>query len=402
MTQMTASAAVPAGFSACMPAVVVKAQATSDEFALSSRLPSLDGWRAVSILAVLGSHTKDVAGFPMERWDWFNHAFDGHLAVRFFFVLSGFLITWLMILEEKSDGTVNLKNFYLRRALRILPVYLVFLAVVAVLQWLTPFQQGTLGWLGNLTFTTNYLHVTHASDHLWSLAVEEQFYILWPMAFVFFRPQASLRQCLVICGVLFSIAFLSRLVLGHAGDDARLLQRLVHQWSFFNNADSLAVGCLAAILLARPPAAFLHFIRNSITPALVCGVALIVLPIGLHYVQALPGLPSLLQSFAWTVEVCCGRSLQSVGFAIVMVQSILRADWGFYKMLNHGVLAQFGVLSYSIYIWQQIFCTHPAAFGLPDVWWMSYPFWIVPVLVVACVSYYGLERPLLRLRRRFR
>jgi peptidoglycan/LPS O-acetylase OafA/YrhL len=75
--------------------------------------------------------------------------------------------------------------------------------------------------------------------------------------------------------------------------------------------------------------------------------------------------------------------------------------YGFYSWLNQSLVCQIGVLSYSIYIWQQLFAS-PAEFMLRPVWWLSFPGWLVPALVVALVSYYGLERPWFRLRARFR
>jgi peptidoglycan/LPS O-acetylase OafA/YrhL len=400
MTELTGNpmhaAAVP------MYAATVETEARPRVQTLSSRLPSLDGWRAISILVVLGSHTKDTSGFPAENWSFFQHAFDGHLGVRFFFVISGFLITWLMLVENERTGTVNLRHFYVRRALRILPVYLVYLGVLAVLQAFTPFHQSVLGWVGNLTFATNYFHVTHVSDHLWSLAVEEQFYLIWPALFVFFRPQESWRKCLGLLGLTLVVAFLNRFFLGQASDSDRLLQRVFHEWSFFNNVDSLAVGCMAAVLLARAPAELGRRMETSPRLILITGAALISLPVMLSHLPDSVALPSALQSGLHTITLCAGRSLQSIGFALLMVQSVLLAKWGIYKGLNNPLLAQLGVLSYSIYIWQQLFCTRPEVFGLPDVWWMRYPLWFVPVLIVACVSYYGLERPLLQLRHRFR
>jgi len=91
------------------------------------RLPSLDGWRAVSILIVLGFHCTFASGFPSALRPVFHWLFDGSLGVRFFFVISGFLITWLLLCEHEQRGAINLRSFYIRRALRILPVYLVFL-----------------------------------------------------------------------------------------------------------------------------------------------------------------------------------------------------------------------------------------------------------------------------------
>src|SRR5664280_3750068 len=149
-----------------------------------SRLPSLDGWRAFSIAMVLGSHSTFAAGFPKTWHPLFNLAFDGNLGVRCFFLISGFLITWLMIIEADRSGRVNLRHFYARRALRILPVYFGFLLVIALLQWMTPFVLSRHIWLCNLTFTRNFVEGDFTTDHLWSLSVEEQFYLLWPGIFL--------------------------------------------------------------------------------------------------------------------------------------------------------------------------------------------------------------------------
>jgi peptidoglycan/LPS O-acetylase OafA/YrhL len=146
------------------------------------KLPSLDGWRAVSIALVLIAHSKYAAGFPAmlgSALDGFNAngIAPGSLGVRFFFVISGFLITWLLLQEQAKHGVISLKHFYLRRALRILPVYFLYLFVLG---FLTHYSQPASDWLTNLTFTTNYFWPPEPTAHLWSLGVEEQFYLLWP------------------------------------------------------------------------------------------------------------------------------------------------------------------------------------------------------------------------------
>ncbi len=88
---------------------------------LGSRIPSLDGWRAISIIMVLGG-CKVVAGFPEQLKHGFLWPFAGDLGVRFFFTISGLLITWLLLQEERKTGGINLKHFYIRRAPRIRPV----------------------------------------------------------------------------------------------------------------------------------------------------------------------------------------------------------------------------------------------------------------------------------------
>lgn len=365
----------------------------------ASRLPSLDGWRSVSILLVLGAHTMHTKGFPQAHEAVFKHAFDGHLGVRFFFVLSGFLITWLMLKEEQQKGAVNLRHFYLRRAFRILPVYAAFILVLAALQWWTPFQQSTLAWVGNLTFTSNYFHGSQSSNHLWSLAVEEQFYLLWPAVFVWRRPQRDWRLCLLILGSACGLAVFNRLAWSHPFSESELVRGLFHEWSFFNNADSLAIGCMAAIALWRDRERVSEWITGRRWLSWMVGGLLLSAP---WLFQALAHWLPAAQKICWLLDFGAGRTLQSFGFAVLMLQSLLLPSWAFYAVLNTQVLSHFGVLSYSIYIWQQLFCTPAMALGVQDAWWISYPFWFVPALLVAWISYYGLERPLLQLRHRFR
>ena len=143
----------------------------------STKLPSLDGWRAVSIGLVLVQHSTMAAGFPPALTPWIKRFDLGSLGVQFFFVISGFLITWLLLQEQARHGRISLKHFYLRRALRILPVYFFYLFVLGCL---TRYEQPGYLWAANLTFTTNYFWPPEGTAHFWSLGVEEQFYLLWP------------------------------------------------------------------------------------------------------------------------------------------------------------------------------------------------------------------------------
>lgn len=119
----------------------------------------------------------------------------GIWGVRFFFVISGFLITHLLVQEQVKHGCISLKNFYVRRAIRILPVCFFYLLVLGLF---TRYSQDPALWLANLTFTTNFVKILHPipTGHLWSLGVEEQFYLLWPCLLValFRRAQAGPRR----------------------------------------------------------------------------------------------------------------------------------------------------------------------------------------------------------------
>ena len=356
----------------------------------SLRLPSLDGWRAISIIMVIGGHSHVVAYCPGIQNLIFERIFRAEMGVRCFFFISGLLITWLLIGERETTGRVSLRHFYIRRALRILPVYFTFLGVLWCLHLFTPFTQSRLNWIGNLTFTSNLFATSWTSGHLWSLAVEEQFYLLWPVILVAAGLAKNPRRALICLCVPLLIAPMWR-VISYKQFYPPGLGIAFTQTSFFNYFDCLAVGCLCAFLL--------KFWRTTVEtcviarPAIAAGVGLAVLALSQSlFLLHLPG----------RIVIGSTNSLQSLGFGLLLLQSVLLPQAGLYPVLNWKWVRHLGVLSYSIYIWQQIFCTKPATFGLGQVWWMSFPGWLFSALLVAHISYYALERPLLKLRSYFR
>ncbi len=361
-----------------------------------SRLPSLDGWRAVSILMVLGNHSTYVAGFPYALTLAFNVIFDGNLGVRFFFIISGFLITWLMVLERDRTGAVNLREFYIRRSLRILPVYIAFLAVLAVLELANLNHQTLAAWIGSLTFTRNSFGGVKEGDsltaHLWSLSVEEQFYLAWPVLFIIFAKKQGDRQ---ILGILF-MAILALCIIRGLNFSAFCVNGSSYQflapvlsWRSLRYFDSLAFGCVAAILFAHRREMIEPHLKRHRFMATGLGIMLIFFP---YFSGHLP-LKDLIRA---QLE----PSLQALGFSILLLLSIVAPDWGINRTLNRKWVRLVGIWSYSIYIWQQLFWRSPHIFGLNHIWWMGA--WIIPLFAVAVTSYYGLERPFFKLRSRHR
>ncbi|MEX0870758.1 MAG: acyltransferase, partial [Aquisalimonadaceae bacterium] len=207
---------------------------------LNSRtIPALGGFRMLAVFSVVLAH----AGY--------SGLFSARHGVSGFFVLSGFLITWLLLQEYETHKTVSLKHFFLRRAYRIFPAYYAFLAFsISMDLWRGNSDIEPLIWPG-VFYLVNYYnaiegHASASIAHAWSLAVEEQFYLIWPVLFLFLvrRGQAwlvaGLLGLILLVASWRSIAF-SVLDLGPS---------YVYN-AFDTRFDNLAVGCLLAVLLKR-------------------------------------------------------------------------------------------------------------------------------------------------------
>lgn len=146
----------------------------------TARIPSLDGLRAISIVMVLVAHASGTRLFPVPASAG-NLLGLGEFGVHVFFVISGFLITGLLLDELARTNRVDLRRFYLRRALRIFPPYYTYLAVVFLLALAGALQLAPRDMAHGLTYTSNYYPArSWFLGHTWSLSVEEQFYLLWP------------------------------------------------------------------------------------------------------------------------------------------------------------------------------------------------------------------------------
>ena len=168
-------------------------------------IPSLNGIRAICIIIVIGSHMRNSANFPKELTNSWGYLFDGSTGVSVFFVLSGFLITYLLIQEEEKNGSISLKNFFIRRTLRIFPVYYLVLFTYFILQQFNVLQFTTNQWISSLTYTKNIFGGSWVDGHLWSLAVEEQFYLIWPMVFKYSSERS--RSIFTFAIILLAPAF---------------------------------------------------------------------------------------------------------------------------------------------------------------------------------------------------
>ena len=338
----------------------------------ADRLPSLDGLRAASIVLVLLGHLSGTRGFAHLSLGVGDYA---HLGVVVFFVISGFLITRLMLSEQAKRGRVSLGLFYARRALRLFPASYAFIAFVWLL-WATGLihLQARDIWHA-VTYTVNYFpDRSWQIGHLWSLSVEEQFYFIWPLTFILLITPR--RAGWAAAGV---IAF---------GPVARSLAWLFLRKTPYYDlelfpmvADCLASGCFLAIVSGwlEGKSWYLRLFR----PAYSVGLVALILIINRYE--------------GYTVVSVFGTSVINLSIAILIHRSVYCFRDPIGRVLNWKPVAFVGVLSYSLYLWQQLFLNRNSF-----AWVNAFPQNLALTIAAALGSYFLLEKPFLKLRGRLR
>lgn len=337
----------------------------------SPQIPSLDGIRAIAVILVVVFHY----GLPI----------NGPTGVMAFFVLSGFLISWLLLKEEKRWGRVSLKLFFYRRILRIFPNFYVYICVIIGV-WILikrPIPWGQVG--ASLIYTTNYYSIVmgdpnNGLSHAWSLSIEEQFYLLWPAIFVFLKDNRLRIRCL-LGAILATWIYRWGLVAWNVPGTYIYL-------SLETRADHLLVGCALAIALyERRITGLVNIVTKS--------------P---HLIWLTAGVLALSSTAALSVP----RYRDAVGFtidplliALLLVQSIAFASTSA-AWLNHPVVAWIGRLSYSIYLYQQVLI-HPLQKQLGKLpLWIELPIAFACIVLFAAVVHRLIELPFLRWKDTFK
>jgi peptidoglycan/LPS O-acetylase OafA/YrhL len=345
------------------------------------RIPSLDGLRALAILLVVLAHSKfpgdDLLPLRMLRGR------SGFLGVQIFFVLSGFLITTLMLREVQRSGRLHPGRFYLRRALRIVPVYAAYLVLVVLMQAAGWVQVSSGQWLSALTWTVNVapFKAPWALSHFWSLCVEEHFYLLWPLLMVALPPRWCRRMVPLCLAGAFALRWL--LLVVHPAAQIDLLT-----WT---RIDDIAVGCGIAFL-AQEPLWRQRLDRLASSP--VCLALLLLNFLAAQVICSRVVGARLLGPGALEGAIALANTINSCTVAVLMWHVLTRPASFCGRLLNHPVAVTLGVLSYSAYLWHLPLCERGPA------WMSAFPQNLVFIFAAAGLSYKCIEQPFLRLKDR--
>jgi peptidoglycan/LPS O-acetylase OafA/YrhL len=348
--------------------------------ALRGSVPSLDGLRAISIIIVLCSHL------------WSAEYIPGGLGVYVFFVISGFLITRLLMAEHRATDHVSLPHFYARRILRLYPVIIVFSAFFITVYTVQGRPYDPLEPISALGYFANYYYVyldTHGVDPsmppfglFWSLSVEEHFYLLFPLTFVLLKGDASrlTRMLVLLCAGCLCLRLITRWL--YASPD--LSYRLYNLSQY--RLDSIGFGVIIALLCDMPRGR--EFLLRLTHPAALLLAMLTILAV-------------LLVRNQWFRDTL--RYSIEGGAISVLVVGILFSDryWLAQWLLNTALLRWIGRLSYSLYVWHDGVIWLLPVKALPISAWQQSGVTVVACFAVAALSYYAVEQPFLKLRKYF-
>lgn len=355
--------------------------------------PALDGLRALAVLTVFFHHMDLMPG--------------GYLGVDLFLVLSGFLITGLLLAERDREGAISLRAFWARRAFRLLPAFYIFVAVGIPLVLLLKSADDQWQFLRNgvaaIFYVANIQRALNPVDsgawfgHVWTLSLEEQFYLLWPVALILILRRERLRRQLpeILIGAILLIMLWREILIANGASNLRIY------YSPDTRFDSLLVGCLLAVWrheggrgeaasrqAGAEPTGLAVILRRAATVGPVALLGLVVL---FATGPDLPGRPT------WMAHGGYLLAATLAGLAVLAADQH-EPGW-FHRALSIRPAAWVGRISYSLYLWH-FPVTGVANDSLVPRYGRlpSTGAALVVSLGLASASYYLVERPVQRRR----
>lgn len=335
-------------------------------------IPTLNGLRAIAVLFVILYHLGVTV--------------PGGFGVLVFFVLSGFLITWLLLSEYQKTGDISLKNFYVRRTLRIFPAYYAYLFLLVGILLATRKAIIVPQAAAALLYVNNYYQAILGDpntgfSHTWSLAIEEQFYLIWAPSIVVLLRYRKVFPVLVTA-IVTICAYRLFLV------SINVHQGYIYE-AFDTRADQLLIGCLLAWLLFKKQ--WIGLFRFVCRPWVV---AVIVLTLAILNLAELRYGTTFRDTVAFTFEP---------SLVAILIPGLIHADGSVvYRTLQSALVSGIGRISYAMYLYQQL-VIGPVDKMLREKPLIARVFAALFVTIaVALCSYYLVEKPFLRLRDHFR
>jgi peptidoglycan/LPS O-acetylase OafA/YrhL len=342
-------------------------------------IPSLNGLRAVAIIVVIITHLQYTPNGPHLSF-FLTYIANGGFGVQIFFVISGFLITGLLLKEQVNKGSISLGRFYTRRAIRIFPVFYLYIGFIIMLKLLSVIYLDGKQLVCAAFYLQDFAPASWKGllGHTWSLAVEEQFYLCWPLILVA-SPNKYYFAFLFV--VLYNILLRPYFYLHQSGNLFLLKGFLIY-------APAILMGSVLYIAM------FKNWLKN------------------IHHILMHPffGFSLVFATLTFIPRALLALSFFSIPFDYI-VSSLFIALFIYYvihcpqqnilfRLLNFRFLNLIGILSYSIYIWQQVFLV-PSYIYTVYPWWTIWPQNILYVLAAASLSYYFVEKPILKYKSYF-
>jgi len=356
---------------------MTKSDNTVNATSPGARIPCLDGLRAVAILLVLFSHVRQTNQFPEVGWLLAPQMrIIGTAGVCLFFIISGYLITTLLLQEKERYGACSLPKFYMRRMLRIFPAFYLFICVIVILRHI-----GFVNFTnGGLIFSAAYLRNFYVNTtdfilrHTWTLAVEEQFYLLWPLCIARF----SNRRCLLLATIIALMWPMVHVVKHGLGGSMNGTDAL-------NTAsgDTILYGCALAIVARQHN--LLSALRGLSSGSIPLLLSTLILALIYGEGHRCHGTVALILPIVRNLSILC-----ILWWCINNSKSLVG------RALSTAPAIYIGGISYSLYIWQQLFL-----FPGKTAFICSFPVNLLMAVGVATSSYYLLERPINTYRTRF-
>ncbi len=349
-------------------------------------IKGFDGLRALSIIMVIYTHLGFLDGIKDPVLN-SRIAFlcSGTTGVTIFFVLSGFLITRILLREKKLTGKISFKNFYIRRFIRLLPPLILFYATIALLMSLGFIEAKWFGLTLSIFYLYNFIPRRYYSGELgpmWSLGVEEQYYIFWPVIISFFKKFIPFIVGLIVALCIMVNYILPGLSIHHNGKVYPLnTYTFLERW-FLPAVAPIMIGAFFSYVVFNKETIFRRYFSGK--------NRLLLISLLLFFFPAF--IPAGLFILGYEIQL-----LQMCGIAILMVWILFNQDSKLAGTLELKPVAYIGKISYGLYVYHGLFIRT----GRGDLYIQKYPLNVFLTLAVAILSYEFYEKKILKLKRKF-